>query len=68
LKLLSTRSKLANHNKRPEGGVALLYHFTSLKILGFHTREKPLFVSEVIILDKPYDGVSVDEASKLFTT
>jgi hypothetical protein len=28
-----------------------------LKTLGFHTREKPLLVSEVAILDKPYDGV-----------
>jgi hypothetical protein len=57
LRLLSTRSKLADHNKRPEGGVALLYYFTSPKTLGFHTREKPLLVSEVAILDKPYDGV-----------
>jgi hypothetical protein len=51
------RSKLTDHNKRPEGGVALLYYFTSPKTLGFHTREKPLLVSEVAILDKPYDGV-----------
>jgi len=43
--------------KDQRGGVALLYYFTSPKTLGFHTREKPLLVSEVAIFDKPYDGV-----------
>jgi hypothetical protein len=56
--VLSTRSKLTDHNKRLEGGgVALLYYFTSPKTLGFRIREKPLLVSEVAILDKPYDGM-----------
>jgi hypothetical protein len=55
--LLSMKSKLVNHNKRPKGGATLLYHFTSPKTLGFHTREKPLLVNELAILYKPYVGM-----------
>ncbi len=64
MKILSTRSKFEDHNKKPEGGqvgvgggLALLYYLTSPKTLGFHTREKPLLVIEVAILNKPYDGM-----------
>jgi len=55
LKILSTRSKLANHNKRPrEGG----YYTTLLLQKNWDfTQKKTFLVSEVAILDKPYNGV-----------